>query len=96
MSTSVKQRVSELKQLQGSLPKHIYNQRKRSVLTALKRLAPGGSADVAAIKDDKGVVHTDSVGISEVAEAALAVGVCSQGHRPIPEVELAPLRPPSI
>ena len=66
MTASVKQRTDELKHLEGMLPEHIYNQRKRSLLTSLKCLAPGGSIDVAAIKDSDGNVYTDPAGIATV------------------------------
>ena len=61
---AVKDRVLELKRVRNDLPQYVYEQRKRSILGALKRLAPGGASCLAAVKDQNGDICCDPQSIA--------------------------------
>ena len=64
LNTSVQQRIAELKKIQKELPEAVFEQRKHSILNAFKRLAPGTSSEIAAIRGDDGNICTDSGSIA--------------------------------
>ena len=65
--TSVKERIDHLKAVREELPDFIYSQRKENILRSLKRMLPGSSGRVCAVKDPKTQsVSTDAVDISRI------------------------------
>ena len=61
---TVQHRIHELNTIRKTLPEDIYQRRKKSIFTTLKRFAPGGSANIAAMRDKNGELHTDPAGMA--------------------------------
>ena len=60
VQTSTQARIKELRLIKDSLPENLYSQRKSSILRTLKKLIPGGSGQLHALRDDlTGQVTTD-------------------------------------
>ena len=65
--TSTKERIDELKELRKYLPEHTYHNRKNNILTVLRRLMPGSSGNISAMKDPElNEIRTDEEGIAEL------------------------------
>ena len=50
MQTDVRKRMEELKQMRESLPETVEEGRKKSIAEALRRMMPGTTAEIAAMK----------------------------------------------
>lgn len=59
MQLDVRERADELKAAKNHLPKEIYERKKQSIASMMKRMLPGGSCEIAAMVDAKGLIVTD-------------------------------------
>ena len=60
MHADIKERTEELRMTRNSLPEHLYEQRKHGIAELLKRMLPGGSAEVSVMMNDNGDIITDT------------------------------------
>ena len=60
MQTSVRERAVELKQVRGALPENIYETRKKSIMETLRKMTPGGTSEIAALKTSIGNIVTET------------------------------------
>ena len=66
MQTSIRDRAEELKRVKDSLAENVYANKKKSIAEMLRRMMPGGTSEIAAIKDATGRIVTSSRDIANV------------------------------
>ena len=65
MRTDIWERYDELRRVQESLPEHMFDERKHGIALLLRRMLPGGIADIAVVIDSIGNVITDGADIAD-------------------------------
>jgi hypothetical protein len=66
MRSDIRTRADELKAARSTLPEVVYEQRKKGLLSQIKRMLPASSKDIAAMVDEDGAVMTEAEDIARL------------------------------
>jgi hypothetical protein len=66
MQIDVRERAEELRQIRANMPDDAYESKKKGIADSLRRMMPGGTAEVAALKSSSGVIVTKAEDIARV------------------------------
>jgi hypothetical protein len=65
MQIDIRERTEELRQIRANLPDNAYANKKKSIADSLRKMMPGGTAEIGELKNSSGAIVTDAADIAK-------------------------------